>query len=87
MSTQYPLIEGNEVKLSLNEHSNVFDLSVSVRDEPRATVPNLAPAAIIEIGVRLLLAASYWMDPDEFETALKSVDPFFNGLMSNAFEE
>lgn len=70
MSTSYPILEFEKTSLSLDEHSNKLDITISSQHQGVCTtcsIEDRTPAEIVQAACAMLTAASYWMDPDEFD--------------------
>lgn len=79
MGTEYVIHSDDHVEISLNEMSNLFELSIcgdSVSHYTDAVKPmsvthdQLSPGQVVKMAVRMLQVASYWMDDTDFDRKL-----------------
>jgi hypothetical protein len=71
MSTEYIIHQGDGEYLSLDEHSNLFDLSYTGPIEVACIMRDLTPNEVVHMALRMLATVSYWMDSDELEASVK----------------
>lgn len=83
MGTEYTILRKGGLTVSLDEHSNVFDLyveaeqgaklSLDIEDGCRAHTkePALEPKDLVRMGLATLKVASYWCSEEDFESFVR----------------